>query len=517
MPNRPRFINIRARDLKNPVEGLQTEVRNRIVIERDVIPIIFIPGIMGSRLKNAEGKKVWVPDDKWFMFMTYGRRKADATFKKSMLIGEGQFSAGYLQVFNDDAEQVKRISDSGKYGEGRKDRGWGGVSWSTYGDILKILQTRRWDDTVNLFFEFPVHVFGYNWTASNDLAGRKLAEEIDKIIKKYADMGRYCDQVILVTHSMGGLVARSAYMLHGAKDKIMGIVHGVQPSDGSPAAYWRMKGGFERPHSVPDMDIMQWLKNPVRSFKHKTQKLANSLEGTVTAWTLGTDGKEVTALLGNMPGGLELLPNKRYTNNDGSAQWLELIDAQGNRKALPRSDPYTEIYEQDDVYYRLVNPEWLDPGGAKKGSIEKVGPWDSYLENLDIAHNFHTSLSEKEVHPETYQFYSSGIASADRIVFTSADDDLRNTVNAKLGIKAGNAQGPLCQRPSSMDDPGEHQGGYGCEGLSGGLVFKPGRLPGPFEHAGGSFIRGREHCRSSRWSFPTARATGRSRNRRPRR
>lgn len=110
---------------------------------------------------------------------------------------------------------------------------------------------------------------------------------------------------------------------------------------------------------------MQWFKNPVRIFKQKTNKLAKGLAGTVTAWTLGTDGKEVTALLGNMPGGLELLPNKRYTNNDGSAQWLELIDGQGRRKALPKSDPYTEIYQRDDVHYRLVNQEWLNPGRGR--------------------------------------------------------------------------------------------------------------------------------------------------------
>ncbi len=74
---------------------------------------------------------------------------------------------------------------------------------------------------MNLFFEFPVHVFGYNWTASNGLAGQKLAAEIDRVIQLYRDMGRYCDYVILVTHSMGGLVARNACMQEGIKDKVL--------------------------------------------------------------------------------------------------------------------------------------------------------------------------------------------------------------------------------------------------------------------------------------------------------
>ena len=438
MSNGPNIIKIRAWDLKNTIEGLETERQNRIVIERDVLPIIFIPGIMGSRLKNTGGKVVWDPDDKWFMFKTYGVRKATAEFKKSMLIGEGEFNPDHLQVLDDDAIQTKRIADPGGIDKTRKERGWGGVSWSTYGDILKVLQKRLWDETVSLFYEFPVHAFGYNWTASNDLAGKKLVEEIDRIIKLYKDKGRHCEKVLLVTHSMGGLVARSAYMLHGAKDKIMGIIHGVQPSNGSPAAYWRMKAGFERPHSIPETTLMHWFKNPVKTLKFKKDSAVNSVVGTATSWTLGTDGEEVTALLANMPGGLELLPNKQYRNNDGSTQWLELIDDQGIRKALPKSDPYREIYEQDDVYYRLVNPEWLDPGkkeqAIQSGLKKPTSSWNLYLGYLNQAESFHERLTDKELHPETYQFYSSGIASSDRVVFNIVDDNIWETFKRKAGI-----------------------------------------------------------------------------------
>ena len=301
---------------------------------------------------------------------------------------------------------------------------------------------------MNLFFEFPVHVFGYNWTASNDLAGQKLAAEIDRVIQLYRDMGRYCDYVILVTHSMGGLVARSACMREGIKDRVLGIVHAAQPSDGSPTAYWRMKGGFERPHSVPDMDIMQWFKNPVKAFKHKKANLIQGegigipftdlkiSEGKVTAWVLGTDGEEVTALLGNMPGGLELLPNKRYKSNDGEPCWLELIDSNGNKKALPKTDPYEEIYREQELYYRLVNPDWLNPGVQKKKEqlVDLKSDWDQYLINLNEAETFHDKLTAASLHPETYQYYASGIASADRVVFTGADDTLLGAVKRKLGI-----------------------------------------------------------------------------------
>ncbi len=57
---------------ENPVEGLETEKRNRIVIERDILPIIFVPGIMGSRLKKPKRDTIWDPDDKWLMLKNYG-------------------------------------------------------------------------------------------------------------------------------------------------------------------------------------------------------------------------------------------------------------------------------------------------------------------------------------------------------------------------------------------------------------------------------------------------------------
>ncbi|MBP9009994.1 MAG: hypothetical protein KBG13_01600, partial [Syntrophaceae bacterium] len=177
MSNGPNIIKIRARDLKNTIEGLETERQNRIVIERDVLPIIFIPGIMGSRLKTKSGKTVWDPDALDFMFFNYGIWwGVSAKSRKELVIGK-QFTPEYLEVMQDDAIQTKRIADPGGIDKTRKERGWGGVSWSTYGDILKVLHKRLWDETVSLFYEFPVHAFGYNWTASNDLAGKKLVEE----------------------------------------------------------------------------------------------------------------------------------------------------------------------------------------------------------------------------------------------------------------------------------------------------------------------------------------------------
>ena len=424
----PKFREVASVELGKPIDGFETESQNRLVIERAVLPVIFVPGIMGSRLQNQKGDRVWDPDDGKFMLRNYGLLWATTAKSRKNLVVGSEFKQDYLTVRNFDLKHNKVFSH--EIDATREKRGWGGVSWNSYGEILKALQTREWDQAVNLFFELPVYAFGYNWTASNELAGKRLATYIDVVLKGYTDVGRKCTKVLLVTHSMGGLVARSACLLHGAKEQVLGVIHGVQPSNGSPAAYWRMKGGFERPHTIPDLQFIQWFRNPVKMFNHMEGKLVNNEIlglGHISAWVLGTDGEEVTALLGNMPGGLELLPNKQYKNNTGGEGWLELLDKDGNRTTLPKTDPYEEIYRSENVYYRLVNPKWLSPGKKESSMLnDDLSPWELYLGCLAEAEKFHQSLTEltEKVHPETYQFYSSGIASPDRVVFTHVEESL---------------------------------------------------------------------------------------------
>ncbi|WP_246545688.1 GPI inositol-deacylase [Pelotalea chapellei] len=208
MSNVPKSKEVGSKALYKPVEGFETENQNRLVIEREVLPIIFVPGIMGSRLGDPKGVTAWDPDDAKFMLKKYGLLwAATAKSRKDLIIGS-EFNQGYLHVLNDDTKHNAVFADETDTTRGK--RGWGGVSWNSYGDILKTLQTREWDQSVNLFYEFPVHAFGYNWTASNYFAGEQLAAEIKKVIKEYVDAGRKCEKVLLVTHSMGGLVARSA-------------------------------------------------------------------------------------------------------------------------------------------------------------------------------------------------------------------------------------------------------------------------------------------------------------------
>ncbi|CAM3313931.1 alpha/beta hydrolase [Corallococcus sp. ZKHCc1 1396] len=383
-------ITIDWRGLSKPVKGLKQGSANKVVIKREVIPIIFVPGIMGSRLKHGK-EKVWDPDAPIFMLRKYGLVNVDAADKKAALVGT-QFTKDFLDVYLDDTEH-----NDDKFEEdypGAAARGWGGVSWSSYGSILTTLQNHAWRPLLRTCFRLPVYAFGYNWTGSNSLAGVKLKQFIDQTLQQNQDIPKHlpAKKVILVTHSMGGLVARSALIEHGASAKVLGVVHGVQPVTGAAAAYWRMKAGFER------------TSNPMSS---------------VAAWVLGTNGEEVSALLGNMPGGIQLLPSQHYTTNDGFKRWLQFENSEGERKfALPDSDPYEEIYKNQKEYWRLLDPQHLVPESDEDSTISAKGAWGGFVGRLNAAKALHGRLGLSAAVP-TRVYYGSGTEhpTTDRAVY----------------------------------------------------------------------------------------------------
>lgn len=59
--------DIDCRRLHEPIRLPNSNLRNQIEVRQEIIPIIFVPGIMGSRLRDKNGKKVWDPDSKIFM------------------------------------------------------------------------------------------------------------------------------------------------------------------------------------------------------------------------------------------------------------------------------------------------------------------------------------------------------------------------------------------------------------------------------------------------------------------
>lgn len=383
------------------LQGLATDAEHSVEVRREAIPLIFVPGIMGSRLRlagsdgtgsNAQGlpNLRWDTDTGW-LFGNLAFRGAER--RKALVIGDA-FDPDYLEPDNDSP------AGNGFRSVIRK-----------YDPILNTLKNHDWG-VLGKLFTFPVYAFGYNWTGDAAAAGAKLAARIVEIKSEAEAATGRCEGVILITHSMGGLVARAACKLAGAAGDVLGVVHGVQPAWGSPAAYWRIKAGFE----------------------------GGGIENTIVSFLLGSDGRRTTVILGNSIGGLELLPNKHYVRNDGTTRsWLAVTDTDG-RPWMPdkpaRGNPYDEIYRvraevekpatgnpSTNTWWGLIDPDLLRPEYAGAGNDdnaidavmgEAVSAWDSYLGLLAQAEAFHDAVGTYS-HSRTHYFWGTGHATAETI------------------------------------------------------------------------------------------------------
>jgi hypothetical protein len=369
---------------------------------RKTLPIIFVPGIMGSNLRS-KGKKGKAGKSVWRLDAGIAGEDIPAGLAWKWL-GESAKTRQTLLNPNDVEVDEQGNVPFNVPGIGREKeiraRGWGTVGETSYMRFLVWLQTTlngsrdaaslaagrvnhmpapaSWGTELPFIpitaelsnachgWRFPVYAFGYNWLASNSDASKLLAKKINEVINENNTGHTDCEQVILVTHSMGGLVARDCYEYEGIKEKIAGIVHGVMPAVGAPVAYRRCKVGM-------------WDEDAGASL------------------VIGTSGHLVSAVFANAPGALQLLPSQDYGNG-----WLKLQDAQGQTlRQLPAQgqNPYDAIYKSTK-WWGLMRPEWINPAG--ESSVD----WDTYIKNVEKAKIFHQSISGK-YHPHTFNFYGN--------------------------------------------------------------------------------------------------------------
>lgn len=403
-----------AQSLTSPT---QSNTRAEVVVPPDVVvPILFVPGVMGSNLRNREtGESVWNASSTLKLALQWAFRSAKTRqIKLDPNTTEADPEAKIPEVaeYMGDDQSAQKLTE-----EQLRERGWGTVSNLGYGDFMAWLEpalnagaNNPWEHLVGNMPEdwgpestpwpirtseseaawgvlCPVYGAGYNWLQSNGRSAADLAARIDEIItewrdKEIGDSKPYrCDKVILVTHSMGGLVSRAA--VHGgygnAASKVLGISHGVMPADGAAASYHHVRSGYEG----------------------------------FSRFVLGKDGAQVTAVFANACGPLELLPNTHYGKG-----WLKATsNASGNNVdlfALPQADPYVEIYAKREPWWRLINPALIDPACRSSATKATGGvatdPWiDAYLPNLIVADRFHTDIGNT-YHAPTCSHYGADAA-----------------------------------------------------------------------------------------------------------
>lgn len=364
-----------------------------------IIPVIFVPGMMGSNLVDNKGNNLWNGDgyfgtsyklipwswrgavyrkEKLHPSRTRLRESKDLKKDKGWEEPGTSFYLSSIKWFQ------ANLNDYDSYNQksGERFQMQGGdeqkILSPEYSDIqLKDFFFRsslNTDDVQHSYnFDFPVYACGYNWLDDNKNSAEFLLKRINDVLKIEKQKGPILGKVIIITHSMGGLITRYCSENSGGKDKILGVVHGVMPATGAAAAYARMKTG-----------------NP---------------GGGIPNAVMGATGTDMSVVMSQAPGSLELLPFKEYGEGTDYQQWLRIADDSISvNKTLPTIDPFVDIYTSDK-WYGLFEEQLVNPDGLKKQYTTERSQFLDLL--MKDVLPFQTLLKNK-YHSNSYVFYGKG-------------------------------------------------------------------------------------------------------------
>ena len=361
-----------------------------------IVPVVVLPGVLGSRLATA-GEPNWDTDSTPAMLQWSG---LDLLAKRALLSVAEAPELTVLESFAPTAiAGVETIPEwatlqaiaqeaGSTFDDYYAGRGWAGVPWGFYGPVLTFLEANLNDPAATgAGVPHPVYAFGYDWRLSCATIADKLAAYIDRVLANHAG----AEQVILVTHSMGGLVARAACLDPAVVNKIVGVIHASQPSNGAIAAYRRFQTGYVAPYDAGVTEGMQ------------AQIVANILSRI-----MGATPEDYVTLISDMPGPLEFLPNTRF-HRYAPRPWLE-------------ANPAPDLYRIYDVYRGPYQPGVVPPTlgehlAALGGSLTGETVERDLRAGIDGAEAFHARLADN-AHPNTYVIYGTELKTDARVTFT---------------------------------------------------------------------------------------------------
>lgn len=233
------------------------------------VVVIFVPGIMGTRLKLGPDSRDWDPDDSFNM----GDWATDLASQIAAKLGLGNKSTLF--------------TEAGGLSDPQKERGWGQISQRFYGEFLKGIQIGL--DNSPIPMDAEVWAAGYDWRNANTASAKNVLARIKDIQAQ-----RNPDRTILITHSMGGLVTRHITSRRKGAKLIEAVIHIGQPVTGAVVGYRRLLGGTVR-----------------------------SVDGTDLRLLLGGAPEKFATIISGFPSFCELLPTDEYRHSPNPADfWL---------------------------------------------------------------------------------------------------------------------------------------------------------------------------------------------------
>lgn len=359
----------------------------------EMIPVIFVPGIMASRLKSKKGDIIWDPDNIGWVF-----KSAFSDYKK-IRKRVGVTTLPEAELIDNDPSRKEKPDTRGKhytetdyriYNDDQLKRGFG-KCFSGYQDILKYIDREFYSSDrrsilKKLGIMAQLYVFGYDWRQTTDKIIPKFKEFIDNEIKGRLKAEKY----IIVTHSMGGLVTRKLLQENPDMEKeVLAVIHGNQPAIGAAKFYGYFKSGAQKVNSETKSDLV----------------------GYILACITGKTAVDFQYICSDMPGSLILLPTDDYMNN----KWLTWeIEDEKTRQEIRSLDGGGKIKFGKSIWDYYVESSGV-LGLLGKEFFEKYPKIvESFIDNLTSARTFHSAAGLKSgkdiyAHPVTYELSSTNL------------------------------------------------------------------------------------------------------------
>ena len=227
-------------------------------------PLIFIPGIGGSELKVAEDR-IWNEDD------GHGGKYSQAYPKdEKVWVNEGEAAS----LGEDDYFDILRLKPDGQTSEANLEL-TGNLFEGTYQPTLDFFIDNGYTLNQDLF------TFPYDWRKDISLTSSSLDQKVEDIKTQTG-----AEKVDIVTHSMGGLVARNYISNPDKANKVSKLITLGTPHLGSTEFLKALNYGI----CITKQNIPQ---QPI---------------------CLGLTPSELRDILNKMGGGFELAPTQKYFN-----------------------------------------------------------------------------------------------------------------------------------------------------------------------------------------------------------
>lgn len=337
------------------------------------IPIIIVPGIMGSRLSDTQGNLVWNPTGG----VAGGDPGSLAADVKKLSDVKRRLVPDTTNGFNDTSELGKKLRAETVVN-------FYHLIGDFYRDICFAMSEKLTPMLKSMGKNASTRVYGsgYDWRQDN-------AESSLLLGKVVAQAQKDCDgeQVILIAHSMGGLVSRY-YCKSGGEKNVRALFLLGSPTLGAPKAYGFLKRGMPAGPSVGFVDTLLRVLMLESLTERSSRDLLRLLPSTYQLAPTSLYGRKVDGLW------LSFEP----TRTGYPEKWMN----QGN----PRPDPVAQFDDctvsQSEIYLDLYT-----------GFMNVLSERIANEANIFLARAFHNSLTEPNrtayMPPHTFSIFTNDI------------------------------------------------------------------------------------------------------------